>query len=79
MNLFLAYRTFAEGIYKPPQISPDDTLGAILERSNSSDYRQLYIEQPRVRLDGVYIAVCHYMCAAVSEFNAFFTLTFRIF
>ncbi len=25
------------------------------------DYRRLYIEHPRVRYDGVYIAVCHYM------------------
>lgn len=26
-----------------------------------SDYRRVYIEHPRVRLDGVYIAICHYV------------------
>ena len=25
------------------------------------DYRRVYIEQPRVRMDGVYIANCHYV------------------
>jgi len=25
------------------------------------DYRRVFIEQPRVRTDGVYIAICHYM------------------
>lgn len=25
------------------------------------DPRQMYIKHPRVRMDGVYIAVCHYM------------------
>lgn len=24
------------------------------------DLRRVYVEHPRVRLDGVYIAVCHY-------------------
>lgn len=26
-----------------------------------ADYRRIFIEQPRVRMDGVYIATCHYM------------------
>ena len=29
------------------------------------DLRRVYIEHPRVRLDGVYIAVCHYVCVHV--------------
>ncbi|KAJ7890450.1 hypothetical protein B0H14DRAFT_3703247 [Mycena olivaceomarginata] len=28
-----------------------------------SDFRRVYMEHPRVRLDGVYIAVCHYVYA----------------
>lgn len=28
------------------------------------DYRRMFIEHPRLRLDGVYIAVCHYMYVA---------------
>ena len=31
-----------------------------------SDYRRVFIEHPRVRLDGVYIATCHYMYVASS-------------
>jgi F-box protein 9 len=53
-------RGFVETIYKPPQISPGEVLDDIVE-DHSSDYRRVYIERPRVRLDGVYIAVCHYM------------------
>jgi hypothetical protein len=49
-----------ETVYKPPQISPNEILDDIVE-NYSSDYRRVYIEQPRVRLDGVFIAVCHYM------------------
>jgi len=49
-----------ETIYKPPQISPDEVLDDIVDK-HSSNYRRVYIERPRVRLDGVYIAVCHYM------------------
>ncbi len=29
--------------------------------SRSFDYRRVFIEHPRLRLDGVYIATCHYM------------------
>jgi len=32
----------------------------VIERC-ALDYRRVYIEQPRVRLDGVYIAICHYV------------------
>ena len=52
-------RDFVEAIYKPPQISDDEGLDGLVT-SYLGDYRRLYIEQPRVRLDGVYIAICHY-------------------
>ena len=58
--VYLFFRAFVEAIYKPPQILPDEVLNDIVNK-HSSDYRRVYIERPRVRLDGVYIAVCHYM------------------
>lgn len=56
----LFHRSFVETVYKPPQISPNEILDDIVD-NYSSDYRRVYVELPRVRLDGVYIAVCHYM------------------
>lgn len=47
-------------IYKPPQISDEDELEALVVKY-MTDYRRVYIEHPRVRYDGIYIAVCHYM------------------
>ena len=49
-----------EAIYKPPQIADGETVSMLLAE-HMQDYRRLYIEHPRIRLDGVYIAVCHYM------------------
>ena len=31
-------------------------------------YRRMFIEQPRVRLDGVYIAICHYVFVSLLIF-----------
>ncbi|KAN0121263.1 hypothetical protein V8E52_003851 [Russula decolorans] len=70
------WRSFVETIYKPPQISPDETLDDILDKY-SSNYRRVYIEQPRVRLDGVYIAVCHYIRHGLSE-NAWVNISHLI-
>ena len=46
-------------IYRPPQILDEEDVGTLLE-SYKGDPRKMFIEHPRVRLDGVYIAVCHY-------------------
>ncbi|KAF8269809.1 hypothetical protein EI94DRAFT_1724377 [Lactarius quietus] len=70
------WRSFVETVYKPPQISPDDILDDIVD-NYSSDYRRVYIEQPRVRLDGVYIAVCHYIRHGLSE-NAWVNISHLI-
>jgi F-box protein 9 len=58
--LLCTARDLVCAIYKPPQIQAEDALSALIDKY-LWDYRRLYIEQPRVRLDGVYIAVCHYM------------------
>ncbi|KAG9103698.1 hypothetical protein FRC06_008815 [Ceratobasidium sp. 370] len=55
------WRDFVTSTYVHPQIPADALLGDIVSRF-AGDLRRLYIEFPRVRLDGVYIAVCHYVC-----------------
>ncbi|KAH9840249.1 uncharacterized protein C8Q71DRAFT_746458 [Rhodofomes roseus] len=60
------WREFVEAIYKPPQL-PDIEELAVLLNDFQGDHRRLYIEQPRIRLDGVYIAICHYTRTGVSE------------
>jgi len=70
------WRSFVETIYKPPQILPNEVLDDIVDKY-SSDYRRVYIERPRVRLDGVYIAVCHYIRQGLSE-NAWVNISHLI-
>ncbi|KAI0255908.1 hypothetical protein BJV78DRAFT_1174395 [Lactifluus subvellereus] len=72
----IIWRSFVETIYKPPQISPEEDLDDIVD-NYSSDYRRVYIERPRVRLDGVYIAVCHYIRQGLSE-NAWVNISHLI-
>jgi F-box protein 9 len=54
-------RELVQMTYKPPQIPHGLALDAIADEY-MSDYRRVYVERPRLRLDGVYIAVCHYVC-----------------
>ncbi|KLO12699.1 hypothetical protein SCHPADRAFT_829062 [Schizopora paradoxa] len=54
------WRSFSHSIYFYPQVPADFTMKDAI-RKYHNDYRRLYIEQPRIRLDGVYIAVCHYV------------------
>lgn len=59
-------RRLVGATYKPPQIARVEDLIPVIER-NFGDYRRVYIEQPRVRLDGVYIAVCHYVYVLILQ------------
>ncbi|CAE6464480.1 unnamed protein product [Rhizoctonia solani] len=52
------WRDFVTLTYIPPQIPTTVPLSEFITRFDY-DMRRLYIELPRVRLDGVYIAVCH--------------------
>lgn len=62
--------------YKPPQIPyPEAILDLV--RTYGVDFRRLYIETPRVRLDGVYIAVCKYFRRGLSD-NAWINVTHEI-
>jgi hypothetical protein len=51
---------FVIATYEPVQMP---TLDAIIDLVSlcSADYRRLYVEQLRIRLDGVCIAVCRYI------------------
>lgn len=40
---------------------PGTSIDELCLRRYRSDYRRMFIEHPRVRFDGVYIAICHYM------------------
>ncbi|ESK96528.1 hypothetical protein Moror_7036 [Moniliophthora roreri MCA 2997] len=60
------WRELVDATYKPPQIQDENVLKALYDQY-LYDYRRLYIEHPRVRMDGVYIAVCHYVRPGLSE------------
>ena len=62
--------------YKPPQI-PSPGVILDLVKTYGTDFRRLYIETPRVRFDGVYIAVCRYLRQGLSE-NAWVNVTHEI-
>lgn len=70
------WRDFVYLAYKPPQIADDESLTDIVKQYGS-DYRRVYMEHPRLRLDGVYIAVCHYVRTGSSE-NAWVNITHLI-
>ena len=53
-----------QSIYKPPQLPTADDLHLVIKQY-SSNFRRLYIEHPRVRYDGIYIAICHYTLVSI--------------
>ncbi|EKM50500.1 uncharacterized protein PHACADRAFT_104974 [Phanerochaete carnosa HHB-10118-sp] len=60
------WRRFVLSIYQSPQIGEKEDITELVEKY-MGDFRRVYIEHPRVRLDGVYIAVCHYIRDGLSE------------
>ncbi|TCD71804.1 hypothetical protein EIP91_003147 [Steccherinum ochraceum] len=60
------WRSYVQHIYQPPQIPPDEDIPNLLS-GYLLDYRRMFIEHPRIRLDGVYIAVLHYTRKGLSE------------
>jgi F-box protein 9 len=54
--------------YKPPQIANLESLVSVVTQYHS-DFRRVYIEHPRIRMDGVYIAVCHYVYASLKSWS----------
>ncbi|OSD04808.1 hypothetical protein PYCCODRAFT_1363596 [Trametes coccinea BRFM310] len=60
------WRPMVQRVLQPPQIT-DEAEFDVLVLKYMTDYRRMYIEQPRVRYDGVYIAVCHYIRNGMGE------------
>jgi len=52
----------AEKIYSRPAVNPDEVAFADTGRRYGGEWRTVLVERERVRMDGCYIAVCHYMC-----------------
>lgn len=53
------FREIANQLYVTPQIPEECVFRDIVEQDYGDDYRRAFVEHPRVRLDGVYISVCH--------------------
>lgn len=60
------WREIVRETYYPPIIEPSLSLATLYERHHS-DWRTAFINQPRVRLNGCYIAACHYARPGLSE------------
>lgn len=60
------WRRIVEGIYRPPMVPPQ--VGAReLARRHRGEWRTALVEEERVRLDGCYISVCHYIRPGAGE------------
>lgn len=60
------WREIVRETYYPPILDPALSLTTLYER-NHWDWRTAFINQPRVRLNGCYIAACHYARPGLSE------------
>ncbi|SJX64957.1 related to F-box protein pof7 [Sporisorium reilianum f. sp. reilianum] len=60
------WRDIVRETYYPPILDPALSLTSLYERHHS-DWRTAFINQPRVRLNGCYIAACHYARPGLSE------------
>lgn len=60
------WREIVRETYYPPILDPTLSLADLYERHHS-DWRTAFINQPRVRLNGCYIAACHYARPGLSE------------
>ncbi|KAF8323544.1 uncharacterized protein EI90DRAFT_3076980 [Cantharellus anzutake] len=61
------WRDIVRLLYQPPQIPKHAIIAEIVNSSYGNDYRRTLILHPRVRFDGVYIAVCHCMRPGFSD------------
>nr|XP_019046593.1 hypothetical protein I302_05343 [Kwoniella bestiolae CBS 10118]OCF25523.1 hypothetical protein I302_05343 [Kwoniella bestiolae CBS 10118] len=66
-HVSLTWRNIAERIYRPPAMlppppRPEETIGVRdLVKRHRNEWRTTVVEEERVRMDGCYIAVCHYI------------------
>jgi len=73
--LMPVYSKLVTHIYQPPQISDTDEMASLIKNNYALDFRRVFIEHPRVRFDGVYIAIYHYMCVVPPELSLSFFYT----
>ena len=52
--------SLCQQLYQPPILPPEIPVQSLVKR-HGMDYRTTFLEERRVRYDGVYISVCHYM------------------
>ncbi|KAL5531343.1 hypothetical protein ACEPAG_4220 [Sanghuangporus baumii] len=71
------WRDLVQKTYMPPQV-PHDLIIEELSDRNTFDYRRFFIEHPRLRLDGVYIAVCHYVRPGLNSDNVWVNVSHLI-
>ncbi|WWD17034.1 hypothetical protein CI109_101471 [Kwoniella shandongensis] len=55
------WRRLVLGIYKPPAMIPEEVEVRDLVKRHRGEWRTTFLEEERVRMDGCYIAVCHYI------------------
>jgi F-box protein 9 len=60
------WRRIASAIYRPPMVPPGIGGARELARRHG-DYRTALVEEERIRLDGCYISVCHYIRPGAGE------------
>lgn len=64
------WRPLCEHVYHthniPKDISDQFQLD-IVNRAYSGNWLQMYIERPRIRFEGIYIATCHYLRPGISD------------
>ncbi|KAF8507979.1 hypothetical protein BU17DRAFT_57049 [Hysterangium stoloniferum] len=61
------WRRIVESIMVPCQLADPSMSLEQLSKQYHSDYRRMFIEHPRVRFDGVYISICHYVRNGLGE------------
>lgn len=56
-----------EQLYRPPVVPPKWQLSSAYELHGPRSWRSTFLEEPRLRYDGVYISVCHYVRPGQSD------------
>lgn len=60
------WKRLAEKIYAPPMV-PEASMAKVLARKHRDEWRTTLVEEERLRMDGAYIAVCHYVRPGAGE------------
>lgn len=60
------WKRLVERIYQPPVIDQEAEIGELVKRHHG-EWRTMLVEHERVRMDGCYISVCHYIRPGAGE------------